>query len=194
MDDRRSLTGNFAENVDRENPSAEIDSPLLHPRGQFANCGRATKGVEVLGENLFGRRNVGRNRAMLVFLLLLHLSGRNLSARFSDHWCSYRMRGSVMAGVTSHFALSLEIVLIDGEHHLHHFASSLLGLFIVLLGRSLNVAETALHSERVGNELHRRDQLVRGYTLQNLDILVNLIGHSCFGRRWFSRAGLSARK
>src|ERR1700726_4933127 len=114
MDDRHSLVGNFTENVDRENASAEIDSPFFRPRGQLANCGCAAEGIEILGEKLLGRRNVGREWAMLVFLLLLHLSGRNLSSCFRDHWRGYGVRGAAMAGVACDFALSIEIFLIDG--------------------------------------------------------------------------------
>src|SRR5882724_1263016 len=97
-----------------------------------------------------------------------------------------------MAGETGDFALALEIVLVDGEHHGDHLASDDFGLLVVLLEghRSLlaDVAVLALDAQRGSDELHRRNYLLGGNAVQDFDVLELLFGkfgggrHSCSGR------------
>ena len=76
-----------------------------------------------------------------------------------------------MTRITTDPALPIEILLVDGEHHLHHFSRGLFGLLVILLESVMNVAELALDSERSGDELHGRKQIVGGNVLQYLHIL-----------------------
>ena len=80
-----------------------------------------------------------------------------------------------MAGVAGHLAMSVEAVSVDGEHHLHHFARSLLRLFVVFLESILDVTEIALDSERCRDELHGGKDLVRRDALQHLYVLELLL-------------------
>jgi hypothetical protein len=73
-----------------------------------------------------------------------------------------------------------EVFVVDGDHHLHHLACSLLGLLVVLLEGSRHVTEIALNSQRGGDELHGGDELLGGIAFQDLDVLVGLVGG--FGR------------
>ena len=57
------------------------------------------------------------------------------------------MSAAAMAGIASHLTLTVEVIFINSEHHLHHFARGLLWLLIVLLERALHVAELTLHAE-----------------------------------------------
>jgi len=52
-----------------------------------------------------------------------------------------------MASVTGNFTLAPKIVLIDGHHHLHHFACDLFGLLVILIEVILHMTERALHSQ-----------------------------------------------
>jgi hypothetical protein len=71
------------------------------------------------------------------------------------------MCGAAVTGVAGDLTLAVKIVLVDGEHHLHHLASGFLLLLVVLVELKLalvfDVAEVAVHAERGGDELHRRD-------------------------------------
>jgi hypothetical protein len=58
--------------------------------------------------------------------------------------------------------MPVEIVRIDGEHHLHHFARGLLRLLVVFLKCALHMAEIALNSQRCRDELLVRGQAVVG--------------------------------
>lgn len=93
-----------------------------------------------------------------------------------------------MTGEASHVAMILKILLVDDDHHLHHLAGNLLGLLVVFVERPFHMTKIALDAQRRGNELHRWDQLVRGNSLQYLDILKNLFRR--FGGRglgWWRR-------
>ena len=81
-----------------------------------------------------------------------------------------------MAGETRHLALTFEVVAIDRHLHLDHLARGLLRLLVVLLKRAAHVAEIALHPQRIGNELHRRNYFVRRRALERLNILEYLFG------------------
>ena len=93
---------------------------------------------------------------------------------FSNRRHSRRMRGAVVAGVACHHLVPVEIGLIDGEHHAHHFARPPLRLLSVLVKVVLNMAEVAMHSKRGRDELHGRDQLVCRNVLENFDVLIDL--------------------
>src|SRR5579872_7394046 len=80
-----------------------------------------------------------------------------------------------MTCIARYFAMPVEIVRVDREHHFHHLARSLLVLLVVLFKRALHVAEIALYSERRGDELHRRKYLLRRHSLEHLDILELLL-------------------
>jgi len=90
-----------------------------------------------------------------------------------------------MARVASYFQAIIEVALIDSEHHLHHFASRLLRLLVVLIECAFNMAVFALHAQRSGDELHRRNELVGRNPFQNLNVLEGLVGCSY---RWWSDA------
>ena len=64
-----------------------------------------------------------------------------------------------MAGVASHFTPSIEILLVQGKHHLHHLAHGLLGLLVALIESAADMTEIAFHSQRSRDELHGRNQL-----------------------------------
>lgn len=85
-----------------------------------------------------------------------------------------------MTGEAGDFAMTIEIFLIDDNHHLHHLAGDWLGLLVVLVERAFHVAEIALHAERGSYKLHGGDELVGGNPFQDLDVLENLLGG--FGR------------
>src|SRR5712691_10992180 len=83
--------------------------------------------------------------------------------RFAHHWFrrfrhhrrhSHWIGAASVTGIAGHFAMPLKVVLIDGEHHLHHLPRSLLGLLVVFLECALYVTEFALHAQRRRNELH----------------------------------------
>src|SRR6266498_5696874 len=86
------------------------------------------------------------------------------------------MGTAAVAGVASHFAMSVEIVLIDGCRHLHHLASHLFRFFVVFLKCSTHVAMVAADSQGCSNELHCGNQLLGRGVFQNLDILKALAG------------------
>ena len=82
------------------------------------------------------------------------------------------MGRAAVAGVASDLAMPFEALFIDGEHHGHHLASNHLGLLVIFLGCTLDMAEVALYAERCGDELHGRNQFVRGQSLEDLDVLL----------------------
>ena len=187
MDDQDSLTGNFAKKFNGKLPPADINAALFHSGGQLFNFRRASYGLHIFSQNLFHARRIGRRHGLE--------RGRFLgggSASLRDHRRRYRMRGSAMTGVAGHLALSLEVGLVEGKHHLHHFPRRLLGFLIVLLEGSFRVAEATFHAERTGNELHGRNQLVSRKVFQDLDVFVGLIGHFCVGLGRVARSGLPA--
>ena len=72
--------------------------------------------------------------------------------------------------------MSVKVVLVNGEHHLHHFARRLLRLLVVLVHGVLDVAVLAINSQRCRYKLHGRNHLIGRNTLQHLDVLVRLFG------------------
>jgi hypothetical protein len=88
-----------------------------------------------------------------------------------------------MAGVASHGLLPIEVVAVDGSHHLHHLPRGLLRFLVIFLQSTFDVAVTAFHPERVSDELHCRDQLVRRNFLQYLNVLIGLGCRLTFKRR-----------
>ncbi len=111
-----------------------------------------------------------------------------------NDWRRYGMRGSAMAQVAGHFTLPFKILLIDGEHHLHHLPRHLFGFLIILLRRPFHVTKTALHPKRGSYELHCRDQSVCRNTFQDLNVLVLFVGHRGSGGCCRVRARLFARQ
>src|SRR5581483_2487727 len=90
--------------------------------------------------------------------------------------------------------MSVEIILIDGEHHAHHLARGLLRLFVIFLEGIFQMAEIALHPQGRGYKLHRGNDLVRGNSLEHLNVLVNLLGWfagCCWRRRLGAEKGWS---
>ena len=79
-----------------------------------------------------------------------------------------------MARVAAHHLLSFEVLLVDGDHHRHHLPGSLFLVLIVLIECALDVAEIAFHAQRVGDELHGRNQLVGWNVFEHLDVLERL--------------------
>lgn len=53
-----------------------------------------------------------------------------------------------MARIARHHLLALEIVGVDADHHLHHFAGGLLRFLVIFVERVLYMAVAALHAQR----------------------------------------------
>jgi hypothetical protein len=99
-----------------------------------------------------------------------------------------------MASIAGHLAMIVEVLLINRGHHLHHLARHLLGLFVILIEMIFNMAETALHSERSGDELHRGNELVSRDSLEHLNILESLFSGLVCGSLAGNGRGLSLRQ
>ena len=76
--------------------------------------------------------------------------------------------------------MAFEIVFVDGEHHLHHFAGGDFRLLVVFVEIetffAADVAVLALDAERGGDELHGGKYLVGGNAFQDFDVLELLFG------------------
>ncbi len=85
-----------------------------------------------------------------------------------------------MAGVAGDIAVAFEIVFVDGEHHLHHFASGDFRLLVVFVEIetfiAADVAILTFDAERSGDELHGGEYQVGGNTFQSLDIFELFFG------------------
>jgi len=92
-----------------------------------------------------------------------------------------------VAGDSTVAVLTVEIRFIYLLYHRDHFPGRALHFLIVFFTIDLSghsdVAVNALHTERIGHEMHRRLQLVGGQIFQDLNIL-ELLGRS------FHRFGL----
>ena len=78
-------------------------------------------------------------------LMLVHgLHRLSLRIRRDDGGYRNRMRRTPMTGVASDLTFALEMVLVDGKHHLHHLAGGLLFFLVVLIKLMFNVAKVAL--------------------------------------------------
>jgi hypothetical protein len=66
---------------------------------------------------------------------------------FGNGGHSRRMPGTVVAGVTGHHLMPVEVVLVNSEHHCHHFTRPLLGLLGVFVKVVFYVAEVTMHTE-----------------------------------------------
>src|ERR1700756_3872855 len=114
----------------------------------FVDCGLATRGLHIFVEQLLGWRGItafclsrpGRRFHPMRF-------SRVASRIFSHYGRNGGGMGTpAMTGVAGYFAMAIEIILVDGEHHLHHFSRGLLWLLVVFVESILNVAELALNS------------------------------------------------
>lgn len=100
-----------------------------------------------------------------------------------------------MAGVAGDFAMALEIILVQREHHFHHVARDLLGFLVVLFEVTFDVAEATFDAERRGDELHRGNQLPGRNTFKDFDIFVHLLGGFCgFTGRGLRRRWIGSRR
>jgi hypothetical protein len=81
-----------------------------------------------------------------------------------------------MTRIAGYFAMGVEIILVDGERHLHHLPRCLLRLLVVFVERILNVAKIALNSQRSRDELHGREYLLGWNALEHLYVLELFFG------------------
>src|SRR5271156_3692758 len=164
-------------NLDRHVFISEGDRPLHHPAVDFLDRRRSPNRLQIFVEQLIGWR--ARFFLLATFRFLGFLRAR--LRLFRHHYRRrHRIGTATVAGVASHLAMALEVLLINGEHHLHHFPRHQLRLLVVLLERALHMTKLALHAERSGNELHRRNQLIRRNPLEGPDVLELLL---CLLRR-----------
>src|ERR1700676_5767046 len=165
--ERYSLICIFRKNLYGNIPVAESDGPLHHPARSLFNRSRPANGLQILVEQFVRRRPTWllafRRLAPTLFdFLRLALARFGLACftqcclrLFRHHRRhSYGIGAASVTGITSDFAMSLKVVLIDGEHHLHHLARCLLWLLVVLFERAFHVAELALHAQGRRDELH----------------------------------------
>src|ERR1022692_552595 len=176
--------------VDRNIPVAESDRALHHTAGNLSDRGGSAHCLQIFVEHLIRSWTACFRLFPILFIGLLGFYHTRF--RFFRHHqrCPHRLDAAAVARIAGHFAMSPEVILINGKHHLHHFPCRLLRLLVVLLERALHVAKFAAHAQRGGNELHPRNQLIRRNALQDLDILELLLSLLGFG--WVSSRG-SAR-
>src|SRR5580658_800865 len=142
--ERHSLVWILRENVDRDIPVTESDRPFHHAARDFLNCSSAANRLQILVEELISRRPARfLSRLWAVrFLGLLRFTRARRGFRHYQ-WRPDRSGAAPMAGIASHLAMSLEVILINSEHHLHHFPRGLLRFLVVLLKRALHMAKLA---------------------------------------------------
>ena len=102
-----------------------------------------------------------------------------------------------MTGVTRHNRLAAEVGLIKVEDHLDHATRCLFGRLVVypVLAVFSYVAKVASHSKRSSHEMHDRQQLRTGQTLEHLNVLVNLLdGFVLLWGPSLAGAGIAARQ
>src|SRR6266446_6078213 len=167
MHDGYPFVGSLSIDLYRKVLTAECaESSLLHAARDFLDRSRAANSGKIFVEKLVRHRHRG------FFLTeLFPFDGRRLGLFVDDDGCAHRIRGAAVARVAGHLAVSLEIVLIDGHHHVNHLPRGDFGLLVVFLKSMLHVAVFAFHSERSRNELHRGDKLIGRYALERLNIL-----------------------
>ncbi len=68
--------------------------------------------------------------------------------------------------------MAIKVILVDRHHHVDHLPRCNLGLLVVLFIRMCDVAVLAFDAKRARDELHRGDDLLRGYALERLNIVV----------------------
>ena len=162
-----------------------VNRPLHNTARNFIDGCCSSRCLHIFVEQLVCRgpgiftcaRGLGvRGFSWLVFLGCLGLG--YLGPGFRGHHRGNRLGLDVaaMAGIAGHGTMTLEVVLVDGKHHFHHFARGLLVFLVVLFERILHVAELAFHAQRSCNELHGGKDLVRGNSLQNFDVLELFLG------------------
>src|SRR5579859_4629357 len=98
-----------------------------------------------------------------------------------------------MAGVSGQHAAPAEIAPVDGVHHQNHFARSLLigvifGVFRPIAAALLNVAKSAVFTQRRGEKALRVHELLYRNAAENLNVFEILLGH----QRLLCRFGLAA--
>src|SRR5690242_11934896 len=172
--DGETLVGSFRIDLDRKLAAVGSDVSLLHEAGNFLQGSFAPDRSEILVKQLIGRRQDGfggRRGTALRF-------GSGLL--FANDGNTDRFGGAAMARIASHLTVSFEIVFVDGEHHLHHFARGYFCLLVVLVELHLlafaNMAVLAFDTERSGNELHGGKHEVRRNSLERLDVLELFFG------------------
>src|SRR5208282_1294605 len=101
----------------------------------------------------------------------------------SNHRNPFRLERASVAGVTGHFAISSETVLVDAQHHSHHVPRDLFRLFVILVKMLRHMAVAALHAERGRDESHGGDQLIGPNTLEHLNVLEHRLGGLSGGGR-----------
>ena len=112
----------------------------------------AADGSEIFIEKLIGRRQ-NRFGGDGSFGRL----GFGLGVFGGDKGSGDGIGGAAMAGIAGHIAVSFEIVFVDGEHHLHHFAGGDFRLLVVFLEIetfiAADVAILAFDAERGGADV-----------------------------------------
>src|ERR1035438_3699408 len=171
----------LAGNLDGEFLLTKADRTLFDTSREPSNGRCAAESIGKRDKNLLRRWHVCRSRLLLPFVARMFEWG--LSSYLCNEGRCQRLRRTPVACEAGNFASPVKVHSVDGLHHLHHFSSHQLLLLIVSIKRAFHMTETAFHSERVGNELHCRDDLIGRNTLQLLDILID-----CF--RWFRRRDL----
>ena len=99
-----------------------------------------------------------------------------------NDWSRDRTRRTAMAGVAGNLAVTLEVFLVDGHHHVDHFARGKLRFLVVFFKGAGDVAILAFDAKRCGDKLHRGNELLGRDSFERLDILVFFFGQ--LGARW----------
>src|SRR5271169_3915415 len=137
-------------NVDRHVPVAKCDRALHHPARSLADRSGSPCSLQILVDQLIAIRRACLLRLCAFTFLFFHLLGlgHGWHRLFSHHrrypnW----LTASSVTGIACNFATSLEVILINGEHHRHHFPRRLFRLLVVLLARALHVAKLTFHAQ-----------------------------------------------
>src|SRR5262245_56563613 len=148
-------------NKTREPRETIRSSDCLNVSVEYLLCGR-------LASRLFDR--------------LARLVGRWTSVQQRETRHHVRPPAAAMTGVAGHDLTAAEVALIDPGNHLHHPARGPLEVVVVGVLRPapaafIDMAVSAVHAERRGEEPHRPHELVDRNALEHLNVLEDLLSH-----------------
>ena len=112
--------------------------PVPYSSCDLLECSSPTDCANIVVDDLIGSGLIGRRSDSIGFCCCVFARKRR---NIDRSWVS------TVTGIASYFAGSVEMILIDSEHHAHHAASGLFRFLGVVVEMIWDVAKRALHAQ-----------------------------------------------